>query len=133
MLDARHQGVEHHARGGREGHAHGGRVTPEVAERVAETMHALGTRSRVLILARLRERPQSVSELVVWVGMEQSAVSHQLKLLRDIGLVVGERRGRRVVYSLADHHVAWLIDQAVGHVEHLQLGAAAHPARRVAS
>jgi ArsR family transcriptional regulator, nickel/cobalt-responsive transcriptional repressor len=67
------------------------------------------------------------------VGMEQSAVSHQLKLLRDSGLVVGEREGRRVVYSLFDHHVAWLIDQAVGHVEHLQLGAAAHPVREVAS
>lgn len=54
--------------------------------------------------------------------MEQSAVSHQLRLLRDIGLVVGERDGRRVVYSLYDDHVAWLIDQAVGHVQHLQLG-----------
>ena len=60
-------------------------------------------------------------------------MSHQLKLLRDSGLVVGERRGRRVVYSLYDHHVAWLVDQAVGHVEHLQLGAGAHPVHRVAS
>ena len=96
-------------------------------------MHALSTPSRVLILAQLRERPQSVSELVSVVGMEQSAVSHQLKLLRDSRLVLGERHGRRVIYSLYDHHVAWLIDQAVGHVEHLQLGTAAHPVRRVAS
>ena len=116
-----------------EGHSRRTPLTPEVAERVADAMHALSTPSRVLILARLRERPHSVSELVAAVGMEQSAVSHQLKLLRDSGLVVGERRGRRVVYSLYDHHVAWLIDQAVGHVEHLQLGAAAHPVRRVAS
>jgi ArsR family transcriptional regulator, nickel/cobalt-responsive transcriptional repressor len=107
-----------------EGHTHGGRVTWDVAERVADTMQALATPSRVLILARLRERPQSVSELVAAVGMEQSAVSHQLRLLRETGLVVGERRGRRVVYSLYDHHVAWLIDQAVGHVEHLQPGKA---------
>jgi ArsR family transcriptional regulator, nickel/cobalt-responsive transcriptional repressor len=96
-------------------------------------MHALATPSRVLILAQLRERPHAVSELVAAVAMEQSAVSHQLRLLRDAGLVVGERHGRRVVYSLSDHHVAWLIDQAVGHVEHLQLGQAAHPVRRVAS
>ena len=116
-----------------QGHTHRGPVTPEIAERVAETMHALSTASRVLILAALRERPRSVSELVAAVGLEQSAVSHQLKLLRDTGLVVGERRGRRVVYSLYDHHVAWLVDQAVGHVEHLQLGDAAHPVRRVAS
>jgi DNA-binding transcriptional ArsR family regulator len=115
------------------GHTHGGPVTPDVAERVAEAMQALATPSRVLILARLRERPQSVSELVEAVGMQQSAVSHQLRLLRDIGLVVGERQGRKVVYSLFDHHVAWLIDQAVGHVQHVRLGDAAHPERRAAS
>ena len=65
--------------------------------------------------------------------MEQSAVSHQLRLLRDIGLVVGERRGRRVVYSLYDVHVAELIDQAVGHIEHVKLDAHETPARRQAS
>jgi ArsR family transcriptional regulator, nickel/cobalt-responsive transcriptional repressor len=116
-----------------EGHTGRGPVTAEEAERVAEAMHALAAPSRVLILAQLRERPHSVSELVSAVGMEQSAVSHQLRLLRDSGLVVGTRNGRRVVYSLFDHHVAWLIDQALGHVEHLQLGPAAHPVREVAS
>jgi DNA-binding transcriptional ArsR family regulator len=104
-----------------------GVVTNDVAERVAEAMQALSTPSRVMILAQLRERSQSVSELVAAVGMQQSAVSHQLRLLRDIGLVVGERQGRRVVYSLYDHHVAELIDQAVGHIEHLRLGAVAPP------
>jgi ArsR family transcriptional regulator, nickel/cobalt-responsive transcriptional repressor len=54
--------------------------------------------------------------------MEQSAVSHQLRLLRHLGLVVGERRGRRTVYALHDSHVADLLDQAVFHVEHLRLG-----------
>ncbi len=63
-----------------------------------------------------------MSELVAAVAMEQSAVSHQLRLLRDIGLIVGERHGRRIVYSLYDDHVASLIDQAIGHVEHLRLG-----------
>jgi DNA-binding transcriptional ArsR family regulator len=66
--------------------------------------------------------------------MEQSAVSHQLRTLRDIGLVVGERRGRSVVYSLYDEHVASLVDQAAYHVEHLRLGAAEpHPRRRAPS
>ena len=108
-------------------HSHAAQVTPAVAAQVADAMQALATPSRVLILARLRERPHSVSELVHAVGMEQSAVSHQLGFLRGSGLVVGERQGRRIVYSLADHHVAWLIDQAIGHVAHVQLGAAAHP------
>ena len=110
-----------------ESHIHAAQVTPAVAEQVAEAMHALATPSRVLILARLRERPHSVSELVQAVGMEQSAVSHQLGFLRESGLVMGERHGRSVVYSLADHHVAWLIDQAIGHVAHVQFGASAHP------
>ncbi|CAM5704147.1 hypothetical protein SVIOM74S_09791 [Streptomyces violarus] len=44
------------------------------------------------------------------------------RLLRNLGLVVGERRGRSVVYALHDHHVAELLDQAVYHVEHLRLG-----------
>jgi DNA-binding transcriptional ArsR family regulator len=110
----------------RDRHTHGAALTPEIARRVADTMQALATPSRVLILARLRERPRSVSELVDAVGLQQSAVSHQLRVLRDIGLVVGERHGRRVIYSLYDHHVAWLIDQAVGHVQHVRLGAAAH-------
>jgi DNA-binding transcriptional ArsR family regulator len=54
--------------------------------------------------------------------MEQSAVSHQLRLLRNLGLVVGTRSGQRVVYGLHDNHVAMLLDEAVYHSEHLRLG-----------
>lgn len=118
---------------GVEGRAARGRVTAEVAGRVANAMQGLSAPSRVLILAQLRERPHSVSELVDAVGMEQSAVSHQLRLLREIGLVVGTRHGRRVVYSLYDVHVAELIDQAVGHIEHLMLDAHTASSRRAAS
>jgi DNA-binding transcriptional ArsR family regulator len=118
---------------GVEGRTSRAKVTPDVAVRVADAMQALSTPSRVLILAQLREAPHSVSELVSAVGMEQSAVSHQLRLLRDIGLVVGERQGRRVVYSLYDVHVAELIDQAVGHIEHLSLGVHGSRAHRAAS
>ncbi len=117
---------------GVDGRARRGRITPDAASRIAEAMQALATTSRVLILAELRQRSQSVSELVAAVGMQQSAVSHQLRLLRDIGLVVGERHGRRVVYSLYDEHVASLLDQAAHHVEHLRLGAAEPPGRRTA-
>jgi DNA-binding transcriptional ArsR family regulator len=99
-------------------------MTPEVAERVAGVMQALATPSRVRILGLLRDGSYSVSALVTAIGMEQSAVSHQLRLLRDLGLVTGERAGRSVVYSLYDDHVAELLDQAVNHVEHLRLGAA---------
>ncbi|MFE4373382.1 ArsR/SmtB family transcription factor [Streptomyces sp. NPDC056835] len=89
---------------------------------VAATLQALATPSRLYILARLQEGPCAVGELAEAVGMEQSACSHQLRLLRNLGLVTGERRGRSIVYALYDHHVAELLDQALFHVEHLRLG-----------
>lgn len=100
------------------------RLDAESAKTVAVTLQALATPSRLLILATLEGGPRTVSELVEAVGMEQSAVSHQLRHLRDVGLVVGERRGRHILYRLYDTHVAELIDQALFHAEHLQLGAA---------
>ncbi|MEU2591255.1 metalloregulator ArsR/SmtB family transcription factor [Streptomyces albidoflavus] len=99
---------------------------------VAATLQALATPSRLHILARLQEGPCSVSDLAEAVGMEASACSHQLRLLRNLGLVTGERHGRSIVYALYDNHVAELLDQALFHVEHLRLGmrdsAAAAPA-----
>ncbi|QKG18783.1 regulatory protein [Actinomadura verrucosospora] len=99
-----------------------GRLDAVSAARVATTLQALATPSRLLILARLREGPLPATELAAEVGMEQSACSHQLRLLRNLGLVVGTRQGRRVLYDLYDEHVAELLDQAVYHVEHLRLG-----------
>lgn len=94
----------------------------DTARIVAESMQALSTPSRVRILSRLRAAPCSVGELAVAVEMEQSAVSQQLRVLRHLGLVVGRRDGRRVVYALHDEHVATLLSEAVGHAEHLRLG-----------
>jgi DNA-binding transcriptional ArsR family regulator len=92
------------------------------AAQVAETLQALATPSRLLILARLRREPASVTQLATDVGMEQSAVSHQLRLLRHLGLVVGTRHGKSTVYALYDNHVAMLLDEAVYHIDHLRLG-----------
>ncbi|WP_432009180.1 ArsR/SmtB family transcription factor [Streptomyces bacillaris] len=89
---------------------------------VAATLQALATPSRLYILARLQEGPCSVGVLAEAVGMEASACSHQLRLLRNLGLVTGERHGRSIVYALYDNHVAELLDQALFHVEHLRLG-----------
>ncbi|WP_406349201.1 metalloregulator ArsR/SmtB family transcription factor [Streptomyces sp. NBC_00144] len=89
---------------------------------VASTLQALATPSRLYILARLQEGPCAVGELAGAVGMEQSACSHQLRLLRNLGLVTGERQGRSIVYSLYDNHVSELLEQALYHVEHLRLG-----------
>jgi ArsR family transcriptional regulator, nickel/cobalt-responsive transcriptional repressor len=107
---------------GIDGHAVRSPLDAATAAQVAETMQALAAPSRVRILGRLRDGSCSVNELAHAVAMEPSAVSHQLRLLRHLGLVVGERRGRQVVYALHDSHVADLLDQAVFHVEHVRLG-----------
>ncbi|MYZ15350.1 metalloregulator ArsR/SmtB family transcription factor [Streptomyces sp. SID337] len=95
---------------------------------VAATLQALATPSRLHILARLQEGPCAVGDLAEAVGMEASACSHQLRLLRNLGLVTGERRGRSIVYALYDGHVAELLEQALFHVEHLRLGLRDEPA-----
>jgi ArsR family transcriptional regulator, nickel/cobalt-responsive transcriptional repressor len=104
-------------------------LEPQVAGQVAETMQALATPSRLRILACLYAGSASVSEISEAVAMDGSAVSHQLRILRHLGLVSGERDGRRVVYSLHDEHVGSLLEQAMSHVEHVRLGIA-EPARR---
>jgi len=103
------------------------RLDAESARLVATTLQALATPSRLLILSTLRDGPCTVREITESVSMAQPAVSHQLRLLRNLGLVVGERHGRNVVYQLHDAHVAELIDQAVSHAEHVRLGAVDRP------
>jgi len=111
------------------GHGVDGRATPQAAldpssaAKVAETLQALASPNRLLILTRLRHSPCTVSDLAAAVGMEQPAVSHQLRLLRTLGLVAGDRTGRSIIYRLYDNHVAQLLDEAIYHIEHLRLGA----------
>ena len=97
---------------------------PSFARAAAESIQALATPSRLRILARLHAAPASVNELAIAIGMESSAVSHQLRTLRHLGLVIGQRDGRHVVYELYDDHVAELLEQVVSHVDHLRLGLA---------
>jgi DNA-binding transcriptional ArsR family regulator len=94
-------------------------LSDAAAEIVADTMQALATPSRVRILARLAATPRSVTELARDLEMEQPAVSQQLRVLRELGLVAGDRRGRKVIYSLHDDHVAVLLAEAIAHTQHL--------------
>ncbi|MEE3849909.1 metalloregulator ArsR/SmtB family transcription factor [Gordonia sp. LSe1-13] len=108
-------------------HRPSARLDPDSAAHVATTLQALATPSRLLILTELRQGPRSVTDLADSIGMEQSAVSHQLRLLRNLGLVTGTRAGRSITYSLYDNHVAQLLDEAIYHSEHLRLGLADRP------
>ena len=88
-----------------------------LAERLADTMFALSTPSRVLILGCLLAGPRSVSDITETLGMEQSAVSHQLRVLREHRLVRAERVGRSRLYALYDEHVSVLLEAALRHVD----------------
>ena len=110
------------------GHGVQGRSTPaarldfDSANAVAETLQALVAPSRLLILSQLRQGAATVTELTKTLGMEQSAISHQLRLLRMMGMVTVTRTGRTSTYALFDQHVAALLDEAVFHAEHVRLG-----------
>lgn len=79
----------------------------------------LGNHQRLTILALLQERSYTVSEIVAQLDMEQSAVSHQLKVLREAQLVTTQRQGRLVLYCLSDSHILILLDNAFKHVDHV--------------
>jgi ArsR family transcriptional regulator, nickel/cobalt-responsive transcriptional repressor len=85
---------------------------------VATTLQALATPSRLRILAALVDGPFAAGALAERAGLEASACSHQLRILRNLGLIRGDRDGRSMIYTLADQHVADLIEQAIGHTEH---------------
>jgi DNA-binding transcriptional ArsR family regulator len=91
-------------------------LAPLRAERLADVMFALATPSRLRILASLRAGPLTVSEIIREVGMEQSAVSHQLRVLRDHSVVSVERRGRERLYALYDADICAVLDHAHRHV-----------------
>jgi DNA-binding transcriptional ArsR family regulator len=93
-------------------------------ERLAEIFKVLADPTRLRILAALAEHGSlCVHELTTWLGMQQSAVSHQLRLLRGARLVRGQRDGREIHYRLDDAHVLALLSQGLRHVGHSREGA----------
>ena len=84
-------------------------IGEELAQDVGEAMQALASATRVRMLAKLQRAPMGVNELADALGMEPSAVSHQLRMLRHLNLVKGSRRANRVIYSLHDDHVGVLL------------------------
>lgn len=81
-----------------------------------EIFKMLNNSSRLQILHILSQQSMSVDELKDALNMSQSAVSHQLRELRDAHLVSFEKRGKFSVYSLADKHVYEIYKQALDHV-----------------
>ena len=84
---------------------------------VAETFRMLGDPTRIRILDALGEGELCVGDLARIVGQSESAVSHQLRLLRTMRLVRARREGRQAYYAVDDHHILELLHQARTHVE----------------
>jgi DNA-binding transcriptional ArsR family regulator len=88
------------------------------AIRLAETFKALSDPTRVRIVSLLADAELCVYDLVAALDMSQSAISHQLRSLRDLRLVRWRREGRQIFYTLDDEHVAELFRLGLDHVAH---------------
>ena len=88
------------------------------AAQLAELFSALGDTSRVRIIALLAEAEMSVGEIADGVGLTHSAVSHQLRHLRQMRLVSTRKDGRYVYYTLDDDHIRDLFQKGLDHVLH---------------
>lgn len=82
---------------------------------MTQTFSALGDPTRLQLLLLLLRQPLCVHDLAQALGMSESAVSHQLRTLRMLRLVSARRAGRRVYYSLEDHHVRHLLEETLHH------------------
>ncbi len=86
--------------------------------RMAETFKALADPTRVRILHALSHAELCVGDLALLLGMSESAVSHQLRMLRNLHIVRSRRDGKLVFYTLDDDHVTRLFQLSLEHVGH---------------
>lgn len=91
-------------------------MTDSTVQALADTFRVLGDPSRVRILDALGAGELCVCDIAALAGISESAVSHQLRLLRGMRLVRPRRAGRLVYYALDDHHIIELLGQALTHV-----------------
>lgn len=93
---------------------------PEMAmlDRLAEVFKVFGDPTRVKILTALNKHEMCVCDIAVLLNMTISAISHQLRILRQAGLVKFRKDGRSNYYSLDDNHVESIMNEALEHVAH---------------
>ena len=91
----------------------------EILYDLAELFKIFGDSTRIKILYVLLEAEMCVCDIASLLGMSQSAISHQLRSLKQSRLVKARREGKTVFYSLADGHVRTILDQGMEHVAEL--------------
>ncbi|MBN1811628.1 MAG: helix-turn-helix transcriptional regulator [Anaerolineae bacterium] len=93
-------------------------VAPSTAGRLAQVFRALADPTRVRIVSALARAELCVGDLAAVLGMSISAVSHQLRLLRELRVVRKRRDGKHIYYALDDEHVGDLFALGLEHVQH---------------
>ena len=83
---------------------------------LAELYKVFGDSTRIKILYVLFEAPMCVCDIAQLLGMTQSAISHQLRVLKNSKLVANRRDGKSIIYSLADDHVRAILNQGMNHI-----------------
>ena len=91
-------------------------ISPDHLRNAAELLKIFGDETRIRIIWRLFQNESNVSELAESLDLTQSAVSHQLRILRHARLVRYRREGRSTYYALDDDHVRLILDCALSHV-----------------
>jgi ArsR family transcriptional regulator, lead/cadmium/zinc/bismuth-responsive transcriptional repressor len=86
--------------------------------RLSQTFQALSDPTRVRLISALANAELCVCDLAAVLGMSQSAVSHQLRSLRDLRLVKSRREGREIFYTLDDDHIRELYELGLKHIRH---------------
>ena len=102
-------------------------LSQEAATTLADTFRVLGDVTRVRMLDALSAGELCVCDLATLLGLSDSAVSHQLRLLRNLRLVRSRRDGRLIYYALDDQHIVHLFEQGLRHVEETRPGAGDDP------
>lgn len=93
-----------------------GMPSEEILERLAEFYKVFGDVTRIKILCVLFQSELCVCDLAEVTGMTQSAISHQLRVLKQMQLVKNRREGKTVYYSLADAHIQSILNQGMEHI-----------------
>lgn len=101
----------------------------ELLRLVVETFEGLANLTRARILYALTRGPLCVRDLAILTDLSESAISHQLRFLRDRRLVTSRKTGNVVAYAVDDHHVAALFREAEYHADHVRQGLPDHPYR----
>jgi DNA-binding transcriptional ArsR family regulator len=92
-------------------------VSPKELSRLALTYKVLGDPNRLKIVMALRNVEMCVCDLAAFTGLSESAVSHQLRRLKDLALVRSRREGQVIYYMLDDAHVSQILDIGLKHIQ----------------